>query len=227
MLIVGAALLGGGSRTPPPLLADVSQAPSSTPSAPSAAVAGGPLDEAYRATWLTSIPELPLNRSGSGPVSLEISNTGTGLATQNIGPGATFDSTVTDMGDGTIRLVLDGAATDCLAGAAGIYRAKLTDDGSLLNLVSQHDDCATRQEALVCMVPSSYRLDVEGSGYVMIVDPRVQCQASSIRPCPVEHSTTSSGRQLERLRVPAVQVPQGFTDPCRPHRSVFQTSPGC
>ncbi len=227
LAIVGAALLGGGRRTPPPLLSDTTVAPSSTPSAPSSAVAGVPLGDAYRATWLTMIPELPLNHSGAGQVSLAISSNGTGLATQNIGPGATFDSTVTDMGDGTIRVVLDRATTGCLAGASGTYRATTTDDGSMLTLVSQRDDCATRQEALARKWARSLTAPTsKGTGYVTTVDPAFRVKLPDV---PLSGRTLDDFVEVGDSNGFAFSLfknPQGFADPCSTTEDRLPYTPG-
>ena len=145
LFVVGFALLGGGGNSSP-LVADASVQPSAPAS--TTPVAGGPVDPAFRATWLGFTPTLPSLGNGSGPVELAISVDGTHLSASNFAPGAEFDSTISAVAANQVELVLDRPSGGCEAGATGVYRVAAADKSSLLGLTPVSDECVSRSEAL-------------------------------------------------------------------------------
>jgi hypothetical protein len=228
LVIVGLALIGGGrdrstllgdaTATPPPA---ESTPPSETP------ITSGPADDALRATWLADTRELPLLGTGSGPVSMTISANGTSLSAANFAPGATFDSSVSQLGNGTIKLALDRASGGCNAGAIGTYTWHLSDDGSLLTTSSDNDECATRAEALSrswgrSLVDPTSR----GSGFVTSMTP-----AFSVRLPDQVFSSRTLDDFIEiggenGFSLTAFKNPQGFVDACSTDEQRVPFAPG-
>jgi hypothetical protein len=209
--LVGFALLGGGTRPTKPLVAVPSTGPSSEPSAP---IAGAPVDLGFRATWLANTRELQLLGTGSGPVSMTISANGTSLSAANFAPGATFDSTISKVADGQVRLVLDVASGGCEPGAVGTYRWNQSDDGSLLTLTGD-DACATRAEALTrtwgrSLVGSTSR----GSGFANSMTPMfsVALPDQNLSSRTLDDWIEVGGPGGFALS--AFKNPQGFADAC-------------
>jgi hypothetical protein len=214
LLVVGFALIGGG-RDRSPLLGDAvtSTPPSAEPS--SQPVFSGPADDSLRATWIALAPALPLLGTGSGPVSMTISQNGTSLTAANFGPDATFDSTVSQLDNGTMKLVLDHASGGCQQGAIGTYRLMPTADGSLLGLVPIDDDCATRAEALGRTWGRSLAASTSlGSGYVATMS------TPFFVKLPDQDLSARSLQDMIEIGGPggfslmAFRNPQGFVDAC-------------
>ena len=228
LAIVGFAVIGGSQRTNPLLTDTRSVEPSAPPSVASVApVAGGPLDEALRATWLANTDELPLLGTGAGPVSMIISGSGTSLSASNFAPGAAFDSTIADLGDGKMQLTLDRPSGRCEAGAIGTYNVRQSDDGALLDLTPVSDACATRAEAIGrTWGRSLLGATSRGAGFVDSMDPPFSIalpdQALSART--LDDFVEIGGENGFSLGV--FKNPQGFADPCSTTRERRPYSPG-
>lgn len=224
LAIAGIALVGGGRPTTP-LLADASVAPS-MPAPSAAAAASGPVEEALRATWIANTRPLTQLGTGAGPVSMTISSNGTSLSAANFAPGATFDSTISIVDDGEVRLALDRPSGGCEIGALGTYRTSLSEDGSTLTL-SGTDDCATRAEALARTWGRSLAASTSiGAGFVTTMDPPFQV---TLPDQPLSARTLDDMIEIggvDGFSLMAFRNPQGFVDACSTAEKRVPYTPG-
>lgn len=224
LAIVGVALVGGGRPTTP-LLTDTRVAPSAPP-ASTAPIAGGPVDETFRATWIAETRSLPQLGTGAGPVSMTISPNGTAISAANFAPGAAFDSTISATGDSEVRLTLDRPSGGCETGEVGTYRAALSGDGSTLTLFGT-DDCATRAEALVRTWGRSLADPTSiGAGFVATMDPPFQV---TLPDQPLSARTLDDMIEIggvDGFSLMAFRNPQGFVDACSTEEERVPYTPG-
>ncbi|HEX5012677.1 MAG TPA: hypothetical protein VFV72_00865 [Candidatus Limnocylindrales bacterium] len=147
--LVGAAaiaIVAGALVLYPRLKTDVSspsESPTISPS-PTLGSSGGEIDDALRATWRSFALESPALGNGAGPVSLEFSQAGNGVAASNFGPGYGFASTVTPISADRFELALAQPSLSCAAGDRGTYRWQLSADRSELTLTAEAEACSTR-----------------------------------------------------------------------------------
>jgi hypothetical protein len=216
--IVGFALIGGSPPTKP-LLGDVT--PSATsPSTPSPSpVASGPADDALRATWVAE--------TGAGLVEMTVAGSGTSLLASNLILGGSYDSSISQPGDGTIELTLDRATGDCEAGAVGRYQAQLNAQRDLLTLVPGDDACPARSEALGrTWARSLIGGTTEGSGFVtsMSVPFRVDLPDQPLVARTLPDMVEIAGD--DGFSLMAFRNPQGFADACSTDEERVPYTPG-
>jgi hypothetical protein len=215
LLIAGLALVGGSRKSNPPLIDSATPSPSASISPSTGPVAGTPLEDSFRATWLGNTRALPLLGTGAGPVSMAISGTGTSLSAANFAPGATFDSTISAIGGGRVQLVLDRESGGCASGAVGTYDIRQSDDGSLLDLSSVSDECATRAEALTrTWGRSLLAVTSRGSGFITSLSPSFSV---SLPDKPLSSRTLDDFFEIgspDGFGFTGYRNPVGFVDPC-------------
>jgi hypothetical protein len=141
LVVVSGIILLGPRRSSE--VAGPSSVPLPTASA-SGPLVGAALDDALRATWLSTTGENPLLQNGAGPVSMTIGSTGTSIAASNFGPGYGFASSTGAAAPDRLELVLERASGDCPPGTRGIYHWQFFANRSELSLTTVSEDCPKR-----------------------------------------------------------------------------------
>jgi hypothetical protein len=228
LAIVGLALLAGG-RDRSLLLGDATATPPPTESTPPSEtpISSGPADDRLRATWIANSPGVPLLGAGASPLSIVIAGDGTRLSVVNFPPGATLDSTISQLADGTMKLALDRPSGGCTTGDIGTYAIALNDDASQLALTSLGDACPTRAEVLSRAWGRSLGGPSNGgSGFVTSIVP-----AFSVALPGKVLSTRTQADMIEiegehGFSLMAFKNPQGFVDPCSTAEKRYPYTPG-
>jgi hypothetical protein len=215
-LLGGAVLLTGNQNNNPGPVPEPS--PSAAPSASAAAatpVANGFVADELRARWVASDPGSDVLGTGSGPIDLTITASGSDLAVGNLGAAGSFASSVVASTPDQVTVALDRPSRSCAAGAVGTYRWALSSDGTQLQLTAVSDDCADRTIALArTWSRSLLGSTTYGAGVVdafepsfSIVLPDAQYDSRTL-PDFFEIGATNG------LDLMVWKNPQGFSDPC-------------
>lgn len=148
LAVIGGAIFLAGNRNTTPNPAPLpSAAPSTAEEASPPAQTG--VADALRSRWVAFDEGSDILGTGSGPIDLTITASGTDLSVGNLGLVGSFASTVLEASGDQVRIALDrDRSGSCVAGAEGLYRWALSGDESQLSLTPVSDDCSDRQIAL-------------------------------------------------------------------------------